>query len=179
MAEGDGAKRVSRRTLLRSLMWGSVGIFFAESALAGGAVLWPRKLSGFGAKIVAGTVEDFPPDTVTVVREGKFYISHVTGKDPDTGTDYGTSGLIALYWRCTHLGCTVPWAPPDDPDPMRHFHCPCHGSTFDRVGTNTAGPAPRPLDCMEITIDDEGRIVVDTGTITERSEYHPDQVTKL
>ena len=44
----------------------------------------------------------------------------------------------AISSVCTHMGCTV--APAGD-----GFRCPCHGSTFDRDGRNTGGPAPRPL----------------------------------
>jgi Rieske Fe-S protein len=44
----------------------------------------------------------------------------------------------ALSAICTHQGCTI--APEGD-----GFRCPCHGSTYDREGRNTGGPAPRPL----------------------------------
>lgn len=174
----DTEKGAARRRLLRSMMWGSVLLFFAEAAGAAGLMFWPRKVTGFGAKITAGKIEDFPPNSVTAVRDGQFFISHVTETDPDTGENYGTSGLIALYWKCPHLGCTVPWAPPGDPDPVRHFHCPCHSSTFNRVGEKTGGPTPRPLDVMELIIEGNN-VIVDTGKISERDAYHPDQVTKL
>jgi len=39
---------------------------------------------------------------------------------------------------CTHMGCIV--------SPAAYgFLCPCHGSTYDREGQNTGGPARRPL----------------------------------
>ncbi len=40
--------------------------------------------------------------------------------------------------------------------------CPCHGSEFQRDGTVLKPPAPRPLDRFMITIEDDGRIQVDT-----------------
>jgi Rieske Fe-S protein len=44
----------------------------------------------------------------------------------------------ALSGVCTHMGCIV--SPAAD-----GFLCPCHGSTYDREGQNTGGPARRPL----------------------------------
>ena len=41
------------------------------------------------------------------VREGKFYVTRVP------------EGFFALYWKCPHLGCTVPWADRTRPCPAR------------------------------------------------------------
>lgn len=157
-AEGEP---VSRRGFLRSMMWASAGLVALETALAGLAMFWPRKVEGFGSRIVAGKVSDFPPMSVTKIRSGKFYISVLE------------NSFIALYWRCVHLGCTVPWVPGEG-----HFHCPCHGSIYDRMGQNLAGPAPRPLDYMTSVIDGD-KIVVDTGQIHERDRALPEHMTKL
>ena len=68
---------------------------------------------------------------------------------------------MALYWKCVHLGCTVPWVPAGKLD----FHCPCHGSVYTYDGVRIAGPAPRPLDYMQLTVDPSGEILVNTGKI--------------
>ena len=39
---------------------------------------------------------------------------------------------------CTHRGCTVDVHGP-------RLVCPCHGSTYDRIGTVLKGPAENPL----------------------------------
>ena len=39
-------------------------------------------------------------------------------------------GLVALYQRCVHLGCRVPWC-----QTSQWFECPCHGSKYSRVGS--------------------------------------------
>jgi hypothetical protein len=39
-----------------------------------------------------------------------------------------------------------------------------------------AGPAPRPLDLMEIELSG-GRIAVNTGKITQRVQWEPSQAT--
>src|SRR5690606_3614457 len=82
-------------------------------------------------------------------------------------------GVIALYWRCPHLGCTVPWV-----DAQGLFICPCHGSVYEPTGQNIAGPAPRPMDYMRVEIRG-GRLVVDTGDIRERDRHRPDHVTPV
>lgn len=162
-ASAEGGKKVSRRNLLRSLMWSSVGAVFLEQSAASLAMFWPLKVTGFGGKVVAGNVEDFAVNSVTKVREGKFYVVRLP------------EGFMALYWKCVHLGCTVPWSPPEDPGV---FHCPCHGSIYDITGKRIAGPAPRSLDYMNIEIV-EGKVVVDTGKITTRFTFDPKQVTKV
>lgn len=46
--------------------------------------------------------------------------------------------VYALSLVCTHLGCTLTVT-------SQELSCPCHGSTFDRHGTVTRGPADRAL----------------------------------
>jgi cytochrome b6-f complex iron-sulfur subunit len=58
------------------------------------------------------------------------------------------------------------------------FHCPCHGSVYDRHGNHIAGPAPRALDSMEIEVDGN-QVYVNSGKITVRQHYEPGQAVKL
>ncbi|MCB1113264.1 MAG: Rieske 2Fe-2S domain-containing protein [Chlamydiia bacterium] len=60
---------------------------------------------------------------------------------------------------CTHLGCTVNLVDTG-------YACPCHGSTYDRVGRNTGGPAPLPLDFFEIYKGSSGELMVDKSKPT-------------
>lgn len=118
--------------------------------------------AGFGGKIVAGQAAEFAPGTVEHIESGHFYISHLEGV-----------GLLALWHRCTHLGCTVPWREDEG-----QFHCPCHSSLFDRAGVVKGGPAPRPLDLFAIEIVD-GEIVVDTSHPIERRAFDSSQATNV
>lgn len=163
VAVGDKGKQKqeSRRGFLRRVMWMSAGLLILETTLAGLAMFWPRRVEGFGAVIRAGSLSDFPVGTVTRVRDGRFYISRLP------------QGLIALYWRCPHLGCTVPW---NEQEGL--FLCPCHGSVYERTGQNIAGPAPRPLDYMNVWVEGED-VYVDTGNIRERGVHRPDHVTPV
>jgi cytochrome b6-f complex iron-sulfur subunit len=152
---------LSRRKFL-AWAWGAalVGLF-GQSGTALWRFLAPRVEPGaFGSKIVAGAVSEFLPGTVSHVPKGRFYISRL----PD-------GGMLALWHRCTHLGCTVPWR-----DDEGQFHCPCHSSLFDAQGEVTGGPAPRPLNLFPIEIAG-GQVVVDTSRPIARDRYDPSQLT--
>ncbi len=62
--------------------------------------------------------------------------------------------FAALSTTCTHLGCIPNWLESD-----RKFKCPCHGSGFKQDGINFEGPAPRPLERLDIKLVD-GQVVV-------------------
>jgi nitrite reductase/ring-hydroxylating ferredoxin subunit len=58
----------------------------------------------------------------------------------------GTDAAVCFSATCTHMGCTV------NPDGTK-FVCPCHGSEFDaKTGKVIAGPAPRPLPQIPVTV---------------------------
>lgn len=156
-----GQDGVTRRQMLRGSMFATIGAFFGTVAGGGGAMFWPIKLSGFGGVVPVPTpLSEIKVGDVVKVREGKFYLTRTE------------EGLNALYWKCVHLGCTVPYEGGDK------FTCGCHGSVYNLNGQNVAGPAPRPLDQMEIQITGD-RISVDTGKITERTKYEPAHSTKV
>lgn len=60
---------------------------------------------------------------------------------------------------CTHLGCTVNMV-------ETGYSCPCHGSTYDRHGKNTGGPAPLPLVYFLCAKAASGDIIVDKNKTT-------------
>ena len=166
-----------RRDLLK------FGLFSPLLLLLTGCTEWLTKLLGsvplrpqsrpqpqtsqFGKPItLPGTLTDYPVGSVTRERRGKFYLSHVP------------EGFLALYWKCTHLGCTVPFKPDEEFSGNRGiFLCPCHGSTYLSTGENVAGPAPRPLDLMDVQISGN-KITVDTGKITKRVRFDPSDAVK-
>lgn len=122
------------------------------------AFLSPRVGAGeFGGVFEVGPVSDFPNGSVTPVVEGRFYLVR-----QDDG------GFVALYHKCTHLGCAVPWNPE-----IGQFVCPCHASAFEKDGQVLNPPAPRPLDRFPVLIED-GIVRVDTGTTITRDRTSPD-----
>jgi cytochrome b6-f complex iron-sulfur subunit len=115
----------------------------------------------YGGKVFAGQIEEFQVGTVSHILAGRLFIVR------------SDEGVLALWHRCTHLGCSVPWAQDEN-----QFHCPCHGSLFNQVGEVTGGPAPRPLDMFPITITDD-EIWVDTGKPIQRTNFEPSQITRI
>lgn len=160
--EHEQKQKVSRRLWFRWLGWGSIMLLLGQWTTGFIFFFIPKRLGAFGGTIQAGQVADFQVGDVKVVREGKFYVTRVP------------EGFFALYWKCPHLGCTVPWkdtepamgGPPGDGDlafaKQGRFHCPCHGSIYNRYGQIIEGPAPRPMDRFPVTIA-AGKISVVTG----------------
>jgi cytochrome b6-f complex iron-sulfur subunit len=153
----------SRRQFVGAL-WGiSLVALVGQAGAALVGFLKPRIAEGgFGGKVVAGRTKEFKPGTVTQIQKGHFYISRLED-----------GSALALWWRCTHLGCTVPWR-----DDEGQSHCPCHGSMFNTRGEVIGGPAPRPLDLFPSTVVD-GNLVVDTSSPVIRDNFDPSQATQL
>ena len=152
-------KTVSRRRFLGIAWGGSIALVFGQAAVALLKFIKPVSAGGFGGSIYAGRVEEFAINSINRILAGRFYISR---------TD---EGILALWQKCTHLGCAVPWVEEEG-----QFHCPCHGSLYNKVGEVTGGPAPRPLDIFPVSIK-SGEVWVDTSQPTERSKFEPSQLT--
>lgn len=151
---------VKRRDVLRTLWAGLGGLVALELGMVTLAYMQPRLAEGeFGSQITVGVVDDFPAGSVTHVPNGRFYLVRLAD-----------GGFLALYQRCTHLGCNVPW----DQSAQR-FVCPCHSSQFTMDGELENPPAPRPLDLFPVAIE-AGSVIVDTRQPIERQNFDPSQV---
>ncbi len=137
------------------------------------AFLWPTLSGGFGSKIRAGKLSDIMRTIADTkepfyVPEGRFYVvPYPEDAVPKAKAAYAGAvlegmqgGATALYQKCVHLGCRVPWC-----KSSQWFECPCHGSQYNRVGEKKAGPAPRGLDRFGVAIEG-GVVVVDTGALS-------------
>lgn len=150
---------LSRRQFLGIAWGGTLALLVGQALAALISFLKPVSRGGFGGQIFAGKIEEFAINSVNYIMAGRFYLVR-------TG-----DGVIALWQRCTHLGCAVPWVADEN-----RFHCPCHGSLFNEVGEVIGGPAPRPLDTFPVDIK-SGEVWVDTGKPTERSHFDSSQIT--
>ena len=159
-AEMRSMSTPTRRGIMR-VAW-AVALFalIGESVGAVYRFLRPMKTGGFGGVVRAGKVDEFSPNTVHTIKEGRFHLVRLEN-----------GSFLALWQRCTHLGCSVPWVADE-----KQFHCPCHGSLYDQTGVVLGGPAPRPLDMFPLTIRD-GEIFVDTGSPITRSDFNSSQTT--
>ena len=165
-------KEITRRGLLRITFWSGLGAGLLAFAASLVDFLYPRGITGFGSVVAAGTVAQFPAGTKTQIFEGHFWLVNLT-------EEQGGPGFLALWWKCPHLGCTVPWRdnftfvdPGTGLAKQGWFRCPCHGSTYNDAGVRVFGPAPRSMDHMELTING-GAISVNTGAITKGTTDNP------
>jgi cytochrome b6-f complex iron-sulfur subunit len=94
------------------------------------------------------------------------------------------AGIYAVYLVCTHLGCTPNYVTdvttgsgvaPSVAEARgvrtaaqrlpNGWACPCHGSRYFIDSTNFYGPAPRPMDWVNIEVTPDGFFAVDRGTL--------------
>jgi cytochrome b6-f complex iron-sulfur subunit len=160
-------------------------------------MLYPNITSQFGSPLVVGKKSDFKPAKpfdcklnqagVFYRQEAKTYVVHLTKDTPvllhgpllndqlaseNIVKDKDGSYWIALYQRCVHLGCTVPFR-----DDCVSFKCPCHGSHYNVDGELLQTPAPRSMDRFVLSFDGEN-VVVDTGKLNTKVA-HPDDTTRI
>ena len=142
--EGDPARRaVPRRRALELLLGGSALGVVAALGLPVVRYLAPLEVDA-GARTVTLDSAELPP------FEGRLV---VVGGIPALVVNTG-EGYAAFSAVCTHLGCVVKWK-----RARRQFFCPCHGGRFDLEGGVVGGPAPRPLERLEVE-EREGKILV-------------------
>jgi cytochrome b6-f complex iron-sulfur subunit len=166
---GGMLSRVKRRQLLRIGFLTATLLALTEFSAAILPFLWVLKIEGLGAKIPAGSKADIlakfqaTKDEPILNQQGRFFLIHPPG------------GIAAAYRKCTHLGCTVPFARSED-----QFHCPCHGSLYEKTTALViGGPAPRGLDLFHVA-DVNGSLVVDTNPLNlmkrPNNQWDPAQI---
>jgi cytochrome b6-f complex iron-sulfur subunit len=165
---------LSRRDFFRGGLLASLGVFTAQFGGATLAFLWPNLTGGFGSLITLTDTPDSIVDQIRSARQpfyfgaGRFYLINYNGDGDKPGGLYdgltaevpGSGRLMALYQKCAHLGCRVPFC-----DQSQWFECPCHGSKYNYAGEYELGPAPNGLQRFVVKIDG-GQVTVDTGNPT-------------
>jgi len=151
---------LTRRNFLK-LGANALGVLaLLEAGGVGLAFLAPRSAEGeFGGVVNAGAADSFAPGSVVEFPNGRFFL--IRAND---------GGFLAVYRRCTHLGCSVSWEPQ-----RNQFVCPCHASHFSFEGDVVNPPAPRALDTFPIEIAD-GQVMVDTGHPQSRDSFEAGQL---
>ncbi|MFN8569258.1 MAG: Rieske 2Fe-2S domain-containing protein [Kouleothrix sp.] len=130
-----------------------------------GGFAYPRIKAGtFGGKFTLDkkASEFKETDDPFPVADGKFFVVKVPASATiqpvdDEDNNPNTSGIMAIYQVCVHLGCLVPYISSE-----KRFICPCHGSTYERDTQYVRGPAPRDLDQFRVKVVND-IIVVNTG----------------
>jgi cytochrome b6-f complex iron-sulfur subunit len=172
---------VSRRMFLTRALGGVFGAFLGLFGLTSLAFVWPRLSGGFGSNIDVGAVEDLHAQIVQAdgsiipafIPEARAYVvpfNEAALAGSQFSDNVVADGLTALFQRCVHLGCRVPWCASS-----QGFECPCHGSKYNFVGEYQAGPAPRNLDRFEVELQGN-RLIVKTSRIIQTPRATADTV---
>jgi cytochrome b6-f complex iron-sulfur subunit len=162
---------VTRRQFFNRAITATFGSFLALQGLYYLAFFWPKLTGGFGTDVDAGTIEDLtdltlnPDGTIApvFVPEARAYVVPAprTLGEQYEGRNVEAGGFMALWQRCVHLGCRVPWCATSI-----GFECPCHGSMYNSVGEYFSGPAPRNLDRFVVELRGD-RLIIRTSEIIE------------
>ena len=142
-----------RRDFLEKMAIGSVG---GAGLLAFAGVVQlplPQVLNEPPSIFKIGFPSDYPLNTYMLLQERNVYILRTS------------EGFRALSAICTHLGCIVSLTPDG-------FHCPCHGSRFDTDGNVISGPAPKPLEWLQINLAPDGQLAVDADKKVTRDDVY-------
>ncbi len=145
-------------------------LMLALFAAAGAAAVWSFLWPGEDPWIHLGSIEDFPPGTVTSFRA----VIDVDGREGFHIVRLDDGELLALRDKDPHLGCAVPYRPDFVWDGRAGwFRNPCHGETYDMAGQRVFGPSPHGLDRLGIEVRD-GSVYVDPHAIMRSLSEVPD-----
>jgi cytochrome b6-f complex iron-sulfur subunit len=165
---------VNRRQFFNRSIVAAQSLVLGSFSLAIIGFLWPSLSGGFGGKVKAGNKKDIL-DAIAekkqpfYVPEARAYINpYPEPALPKAKSIYADSilpgleaGLVALFQKCPHLGCRVPWC-----QTSQWFECPCHGSKYNRVGEKKGGPAPRGMDRFPVEVDGDS-VTINTGIVVQ------------
>jgi cytochrome b6-f complex iron-sulfur subunit len=165
---------VSRRMFFNRSIVAAQSLVLGSFSLAVIGFLWPSLSGGFGGKVKAGDIKDILSTIAEkklpfYVPEARAYINpYPESSLPKAKKTYSESilpgmeaGVVALFQKCVHLGCRVPWC-----QTSQWFECPCHGSKYNRVGEKKGGPAPRGLDRFPVDVTG-GQVTINTGIVVQ------------
>jgi cytochrome b6-f complex iron-sulfur subunit len=155
----DGAV-VRRRELLRRGFWTGVGVLAVGGLAAALDFLNPHSGVGPHSGIVRVPAKNVPKPggEPYYVSDGRFWLVNLKpgeGGWNDQFSHFAPSsqkgGLLALYQKCTHLGCAVPWRPDYEFSGVTGwFSCPCHTAIYTKAGLLAFGLALRSMDTFAI-----------------------------
>ncbi|HLG77956.1 MAG TPA: Rieske 2Fe-2S domain-containing protein [Ktedonobacteraceae bacterium] len=190
-------QRLSRRRFLRRSMLAVWGLSTTAAVAGALNMLYPGVTSDFGSTLTVGKKgefkaakpSDFQAEIAGVYHRpvARTYVIHLSAdttfllKGSLLGEQLGSESVvkdsdgtywIALYQKCVHLGCTVPFK-----DSCVSFKCPCHGSHYNVTGEFLDGPAPKSLDRFQISFQGED-VLVNTGAVNQNVP-RPDDTTRL
>jgi cytochrome b6-f complex iron-sulfur subunit len=101
-------------------------------------VLPPPVAEATELSVVAAKVGELPPNSGKIFK---------FGRRPALLVNTPAGELRAFDGICTHLNCTVQYR-----EDFAHIWCACHNGHYDLTGKNIAGPPPRPLPRLTVSV---------------------------
>jgi cytochrome b6-f complex iron-sulfur subunit len=156
---------ITRRIFILGGFWSAIGLLLVGLLGSPLDFMWIRRVRGFGGPI-AVTPDRIPAAGANPTRiiEGKFWLLNLEPGTTTTGVET-PGGVLALWQKCPHLGCTVPYREAFEFQGIKGwFRCPCHNSTYTKEGgVLVFGPAPRSMDVFPVEVQGDGGLIVQTG----------------
>ena len=126
-----------RRDFLGKAIAGTAATLGVLVAYPVGRFLQPTD-AGSTRAAVLGRVDEFPYGAVRTV---------MLGNRPALVIRLADGSFRAFVALCTHLGCVVGYS-----EVRKQIECGCHRGVFSVEGKNIAGPPPRPLEALQVTV---------------------------
>jgi len=139
----------SRRQFLNGLIGGWVGAMLAALVYPIVRFMFPPTKEPDEVILPVADYKDMAPNTTKMFA---------WGRKPGILKKNDDGSLIAFVGVCTHLDCNVMYIPE-----QRKFFCACHDGWYDEFGTNIAGPPPKPLRQLFVSLEGEELIIKKEG----------------
>ena len=139
----------TRRQFLNGLLGGWLGAFAASLLYPVLRFIFPPTREPDEIILPYADFRDMEPNTVR---------NFAWGNKPGILKRNDDGSYTAFVAVCTHLDCNVTYLPD-----QRKFYCACHEGWYDESGINIAGPPPRPLRRLNLSIEEENLIIKREG----------------
>ena len=139
----------SRRQFLNGLIGGWVGAMLAALVYPIVRFVFPPYKEPDEVILSYADYKDIPPNSSKIFP---------WGNKPGILKKNDDGSLMAFVGVCTHLDCNVEYQPE-----KRKFFCACHDGWYDEFGTNIAGPPPKPLRQLFVSVEGEELIIKKEG----------------
>jgi nitrite reductase/ring-hydroxylating ferredoxin subunit len=160
-----GSIPVAKPSPPRRLRPSRVAVALALLIAAAGAVLaltlwfsWPEQ--GPASSLIVAQAEDFAPGSVTTFLEEESHLVRLPDGEFLALSMLDPHDKMLVAQGLAPSPCLVPWRPDFEFQGRQGwFRNPCHGETYDLTGRCFAGPCPRGLDRLTVTVTD-GQVAV-------------------
>jgi len=139
----------SRRQFLNGLIGGWVGTLLASLVYPVVRFVFPPYKEPDEVFLPSADYKDILPNSSKVFP---------WGSKPGILKKNDDGSWMAFVGVCTHLDCNVSYIPE-----QRKFFCACHDGWYDEFGENIAGPPPKPLRQLIVSVEGEELIIKKEG----------------